>query len=68
MPVQSGSSSVLERMRRGYSREAYLRLIEGTRRVIPSIRLSTDVITGKTRTCHNVLVFQCTYSIYYDVQ
>ena len=48
MPVQSGSSSVLERMRRGYSREAYLRLIEETRRVIPSIRLSTDVIAGKT--------------------
>ncbi len=46
LPVQSGSSAVLERMRRGYSREAYLQLVENVRRDIPGVTLSTDIITG----------------------
>jgi tRNA A37 methylthiotransferase MiaB len=46
LPVQSGSSSVLERMRRGYSREAFLALTEDMRRLMPQVALSTDVIAG----------------------
>jgi tRNA A37 methylthiotransferase MiaB len=46
MPAQSGSSTVLERMRRGYSREAYLDLIHHVRQLIPSVSLSSDFICG----------------------
>ena len=47
VPVQSGSTSMLERMGRGYSRDAFLRLIDEIRsRCGPSVALSTDVIAG----------------------
>lgn len=46
MPAQSGSSSVLERMRRGYTREAYLELIDDVRGLIPEVAISSDFITG----------------------
>ena len=46
LPVQSGSSAVLARMRRGYDRERYLSKIEGLRRRIPHIALGTDIIVG----------------------
>ncbi|CAK1550324.1 unnamed protein product [Leptosia nina] len=46
LPAQSGSSSVLERMRRGYSREAYLSLVENVRASVPGVGLSTDMICG----------------------
>ncbi|KAI8377496.1 tRNA-I(6)A37 thiotransferase enzyme MiaB [Radiomyces spectabilis] len=46
MPIQSGSTSVLERMRRGYSREAYLRLVEEMRSIIPDVWISSDFIVG----------------------
>jgi MiaB/RimO family radical SAM methylthiotransferase len=46
MPVQSGSSSTLQRMRRGYSREAFLELVTRAREVIPDVTISTDVIAG----------------------
>jgi tRNA A37 methylthiotransferase MiaB len=46
MPAQSGSTTVLERMRRGYSREAYLELIDDVRRLIPDVAISSDFITG----------------------
>lgn len=46
MPAQSGSSSILERMRRGYTRESYLELAEKIRRLIPGVCLSTDMISG----------------------
>ena len=46
LPVQSGSSSVLERMRRGYTRDAFLALVEDMRRLMPELTLSTDVIAG----------------------
>lgn len=46
MPAQSGSSSVLERMRRGYTREAYLELIRDVNSVIPDVAISSDFITG----------------------
>lgn len=46
LPAQSGSTAVLERMRRGYSREAYLALVEHIRSLIPNVTLSSDFIVG----------------------
>ena len=46
LPAQSGSSRILERMRRGYSREAYLNLVAHIRLIIPDVSLSSDFITG----------------------
>ena len=56
LPVQSGSTSVLERMNRGYSREAYMDRIEAIRRIIPGCAVSTDIISGfcgETEEDHN---------------
>lgn len=46
MPAQSGNTAVLERMRRGYSREAYLELVEHIRDFLPDVSLSSDFICG----------------------
>lgn len=46
LPVQHGSTEVLRRMRRTYSREAYLALIERARAIVPGLALSTDIIAG----------------------
>lgn len=46
LPVQSGSSAVLERMRRGYTREAYLELVRHVRSLLPQVSLSSDFIVG----------------------
>lgn len=39
MPAQSGSTAVLQRMRRGYSRDAYDDLVAHVRHVIPEVAL-----------------------------
>lgn len=46
LPVQSGSSEILEKMNRGYSREWYLNRIEAINRIIPNCSISTDLIIG----------------------
>jgi len=46
LPVQSGSTSVLQRMQRGYTCEEYLRLVERLRAAVPGLALSTDIIVG----------------------
>ncbi|KAG0228879.1 CDK5 regulatory subunit associated protein 1 [Actinomortierella wolfii] len=46
MPAQSGSTATLQRMRRGYSREAYLELADTIRRIVPDVAISSDFITG----------------------
>ncbi|XP_057657737.1 CDK5RAP1-like protein [Diorhabda carinulata] len=46
MPAQSGSTAVLDRMRRGYTREAYIELIKHIRNMIPDVALSSDFICG----------------------
>jgi tRNA-2-methylthio-N6-dimethylallyladenosine synthase len=46
LPVQSGSTSVLERMNRSYTREWYLDRIHAIRRIVPDCAISTDIITG----------------------
>ncbi len=47
LPAQSGSSSMLQRMRRGHTREAYDLLVQSVRQTIPGIALSTDLISGE---------------------
>ena len=46
MPAQSGSNTVLERMRRGYTKEAYLELVDRIKSKIPSIAITSDFICG----------------------
>lgn len=46
LPVQSGSTQVLHRMKRGYTREEYLQIIKDLRKLMPDICLSTDIIVG----------------------
>lgn len=46
LPVQSGSSSLLKRMNRSYTREEYMRIVEDIKREIPGVALSTDIIVG----------------------
>ncbi|HQG38903.1 MAG TPA: MiaB/RimO family radical SAM methylthiotransferase, partial [Chitinophagales bacterium] len=46
LPVQSGSSTCLERMNRTYDREWYINRVEAIRRIIPGCAISSDVIAG----------------------
>ncbi len=46
LPVQSGSTRVLEAMNRTYTREHYLALVSKIRSRIPGVALSTDIISG----------------------
>jgi tRNA-2-methylthio-N6-dimethylallyladenosine synthase len=46
MPAQSGSTDVLARMNRGYSREQYVELVREAREVVAGIALVSDFIVG----------------------
>jgi tRNA-2-methylthio-N6-dimethylallyladenosine synthase len=46
LPVQSGSTRVLEAMRRRYSRAEYLELVREARETVPGVAISTDMIVG----------------------
>jgi tRNA-2-methylthio-N6-dimethylallyladenosine synthase len=46
LPLQSGSSRVLKRMRRTYDRDRYLLLVDRLRTAIPDLALGTDIIVG----------------------
>jgi tRNA-2-methylthio-N6-dimethylallyladenosine synthase len=46
LPVQSGSTRVLEAMRRRYTRDSYLDLVGRVRTQLPDVALSTDMIVG----------------------
>src|SRR5436190_7859710 len=46
LPVQSGSTRVLAAMRRRYTRERYLALVDRIRQLLPDVALSTDMIVG----------------------
>ena len=46
LPLQSGSSAVLKRMRRTYSRERYLDRVAMIREHVPDCALTTDIIVG----------------------
>lgn len=46
LPAQSGSSTILRRMNRPYTREQYLKLTDDIKAGIPNVSLSTDIIVG----------------------
>lgn len=46
VPFQSGSTEILRRMNRGYSREKYLELIKLIRSYVPDAVITTDIIVG----------------------
>ncbi len=46
LPAQSGSTEMLKRMNRKYSREWYLGRVEAIRRIIPDCAITTDIIAG----------------------
>jgi tRNA-2-methylthio-N6-dimethylallyladenosine synthase len=46
LPLQSGSSRILKAMRRTYTRERYLALVEKMRASIPDLAIGTDIIVG----------------------
>ncbi len=46
MPLQSGSSAVLRRMRRSYRKERYLDIVRKVREALPDAAITTDIIVG----------------------
>ena len=46
MPVQSGDNDVLRRMNRNYTVEEYKKIMQGIKKAIPNIAISTDIIVG----------------------
>jgi tRNA-2-methylthio-N6-dimethylallyladenosine synthase len=46
LPMQSGSSRILKRMLRRYTREQYFECVDRLRRAVPGLSLTTDVIVG----------------------
>lgn len=46
LPIQSGSTRILEKMNRRYTKEQYLLLVEKLRAAVPDISLTTDIIVG----------------------
>ena len=46
LPVQSGSTRILEKMNRRYTKEGYLALVDRIKTAMPDISLTTDIIVG----------------------
>ena len=46
LPVQSGSSRILQKMNRHYTKEHYLEVVRKIREAVPDISLTTDIIVG----------------------
>ncbi len=66
LPIQSGSNKILKLMKRGYTRESFLSLIDNYRKIVQNGKFSTDVIVGfPTETQED---FLDTYNLVRDVQ
>ena len=65
-PLQAGSNSVLDRMKRDYTREIYLSKVDYVRQIRPDIALSTDIIVGFPGETEND--FQLTMDIVRNVE
>ena len=46
LPVQSGSTRILQKMNRRYTKEQYLELVDKIRKAVPDISLTSDIIVG----------------------
>ena len=46
LPIQSGSDNILKNMKRGYTVEDYLKIVEHIRTALPKATLTTDLIVG----------------------
>jgi tRNA-2-methylthio-N6-dimethylallyladenosine synthase len=46
LPVQAGSNRILKKMNRGYTREAYLALVDEIKSTIPGAAITTDIMVG----------------------
>ncbi len=78
LPVQSGSTRVLNAMRRRYTREDYLALVDRIRQALPNVQLSTDIIVGfagetagdfrETLTLVEAVQFHSLFSFKYSVR
>lgn len=76
LPVQSGSSTVLDRMNRTYDRVWYLERVSAIRRIIPDCGISSDVIAGfcgetdeehrDTITLMEAVQYDMSYMFYYS--
>ncbi len=66
IPVQSGNDDILRRMRRGYTVDAFRRLIEAIRSRVPDAALHTDVIVGFPG--ESEAAFQDTYRLLQEIQ
>jgi tRNA-2-methylthio-N6-dimethylallyladenosine synthase len=66
LPVQSGSDRLLASMKRGHTRDEYLRLVESIRSHLPEAGLSTDIIVGYPGESEED--FQATCSLVEEVQ
>lgn len=76
LPVQSGSTTVLDRMNRTYTRDWYLERVDAIRRIIPNCGISSDVIAGfcgetdeehqDTVSLMELVKFEMSYMFYYS--
>ncbi len=46
LPLQTGSTRLLKEMRRGYTKEEYLYIVQMARKMVPDIVISTDIMVG----------------------
>jgi tRNA-2-methylthio-N6-dimethylallyladenosine synthase len=76
LPVQSGSSEILKKMNRKYTREDYLKLVRKIKAAIPNVTLTTDIIVGfpnetdeqfeETMTLMEEVGFEAAYTFIYS--
>ena len=78
LPVQSGSNKILTKMKRNYSRETYIEVIEKLVRARPNIKISSDFIVGfpgetdndfqQTMDLIDVVKFDASFSFIYSAR